>query len=243
MKANLHEIMESIQGEGLLIGTRQVFVRFSGCNLRCSYCDTEESFKQTEFCQVYHHTGNQSSSSKIKNPVEIAELKRLLTGYAASWVSLTGGEPLLWDDYIVAFIKSLKPSHYRFLLETNGTLPEALEKCIGYLDMISMDIKLPGTTSRYCMELHRDFLKIAQGKDCYVKIVITKDIKSDDVEEAFALINSINNKIPVILQPVTPKEMITPPEMQTILRFQRNGLKVLNDVRILPQFHPYLALI
>ena len=81
MKAKITEIFSSIQGEGPYVGIKQVFVRFFGCNTKCVWCDTQKSsFKEYSI---------KEAASKI----------RLLSAYSHS-VSFTGGEPLLYKDFI-----------------------------------------------------------------------------------------------------------------------------------------------
>ncbi len=103
----VNEIFYSLQGEGYHAGTPAVFVRFSGCNLRCPFCDTD------------HSQGRPMSDSEI-----IAEVCR----YPAEWVILTGGEPALAID--PQFIRELKErSGKKVAIETNGTLtvPEEID--------------------------------------------------------------------------------------------------------------------
>lgn len=97
----VNEIFYSLQGEGYNAGTPAVFVRFSGCNLRCPFCDTD------------HAGGRLMSDSEI-----IAEVCR----YSAQWVVLTGGEPAMAID--ARFVKELKAeSGKKIAIETNGTFP------------------------------------------------------------------------------------------------------------------------
>ena len=125
MKAPIIEIFSSFQGEGLLIGERQIFVRFAGCNLNCNYCDTNDSKSE--------------KSGKLMTPQQVNdEINKLLTPDCRS-ISFTGGEPSLYPDFIneVSKLTDLK-----IMLETNGTLPDNIDS-IEKLDMVSLDIKLP----------------------------------------------------------------------------------------------------
>jgi organic radical activating enzyme len=98
MKYKINEIFYSIQGEGFNVGMPAVFIRFSGCNLKCSYCDTKHAnFKEMTFLDIYHQ----------------------IRKYNCKNVILTGGEPTLQIDQV--FIKELKLPGYKVYLETNGT--------------------------------------------------------------------------------------------------------------------------
>lgn len=103
----INEIFYSIQGEGCRTGVPSVFIRFSGCNLQCGFCDTE------------HERGVAMSDEEI-----IEEVKR----YPAKQIVLTGGEPSLFIDS--EFIRKLKSATGREItIETNGTrtLPEGID--------------------------------------------------------------------------------------------------------------------
>ena len=123
-KVLIKEIFESIQGEGPYIGVNQLFIRFSSCNLHCEYCDTDFKTDLKEYniedllCEINKYENIHS-------------------------VSLTGGEPLIESDFLYELLKNVNKKIY---LETNGTLYENLKKVIDYIDIVSMDIKLPSTT-------------------------------------------------------------------------------------------------
>lgn len=96
----INEIFYSLQGEGYHTGTPAVFVRFSGCNLKCSFCDTQ------------HEEGEWMTDEVI-----LSEISR----YPASMVILTGGEPSLWVDDV--FVERLHQIGKYVCIETNGTRP------------------------------------------------------------------------------------------------------------------------
>lgn len=98
----VNEIFQSLQGEGFHAGTPAVFVRFSGCNLRCSFCDTR------------HEQGS---------PMSLEEILREVMRYpGAPLCVLTGGEPSLFIDE--AFVEALKHQTGKLIaIETNGTRP------------------------------------------------------------------------------------------------------------------------
>lgn len=97
---HINEIFYSLQGEGTNTGTPAIFVRFSGCNLRCEFCDTDFS-KHTEM-----------TATQI-----LDEMKK----YPANFIVLTGGEPALQiDDELIDI---LHQNEYLIAIETNGTHP------------------------------------------------------------------------------------------------------------------------
>lgn len=241
---NLDEIMESLQGEGLMVGSRQVFLRFTGCNLRCNYCDTREALHPASRCRVHTRTGLSSDGLEIDNPVTPEQAAGILTRYySARWISLTGGEPLLWPSFIQNLTAMLIPRGYKFLLETNGTLTEALEECLPGLDCISMDWKLPSAVGCQTGLLHLDFLQAARRKKCYIKLVITNDSNEEEIKQALDSIARLDRKLPVILQIASPCAGVRAPSLIMVMEVQRMALGLLDDVRVMPQVHRLLDII
>ncbi|MGO9612158.1 MAG: radical SAM protein [Dissulfurispiraceae bacterium] len=115
------EIFAGIQGESTYAGLPCVFLRMSGCNLRCLYCDT-----------VYaYHEGTEMSGDDVV---------AALIGYGINLVEVTGGEPLLQKDETLGLINRLHDKGCKVLLETNGSIS------IGEVDkrtVIIMDFKTP----------------------------------------------------------------------------------------------------
>ena len=102
----INELFYSLQGEGAWTGTPIIFIRFSGCNLKCDFCDTD------------HDQGTMMSDEEI-----LLQLEQ----YPCSRVCLTGGEPSLQLDQ--SFVDKLKEARYIIHIETNGTrtLPKGID--------------------------------------------------------------------------------------------------------------------
>ena len=241
---NLVEIFSSIQGEGLFVGCRQVFVRLAGCNLSCRYCDTRDSFAVPAAARVENEAGSRVFES-IPNPVAAAELYDAVANLCRSphhSISLTGGEPLL-QPKAVAALSPLRKKGVKLYLETNGTLPTALAQVIQQIDIVSMDFKLPSElpeNQAYWQE-HADFLKVACQREVFVKIVLSGRTSPSELEQAIALICDIDPAIPLILQPVTPVNGVTPVVPEQVLRWQELALARLRNVRVIPQTHKLMG--
>ena len=92
-----------------------------------------------------------------------------------------GGEPLLYVPFLKPLLMRLKAERFRTYLETNGILWKALEEVIGWCDCIAMDMKPASVTKESSFdEEHRQFLSVARGKECFIKMVLSKEI---DVSE------------------------------------------------------------
>lgn len=243
METNVVEIMSSIQGEGLYVGCRQLFVRFQGCNLKCKYCDTANSIVKAEECIIEKTPGSRDFYKKV-NPINKSTLLEIISKYDLKKlhsISYTGGEPLLQHKFLGSILPDISKSKIKNFLETNGTLTNELTKIIDYIDIVSMDIKLPDAVEKPLWEIHRDFLKVACSKDTYVKIVITSETNIQELDEVISIIDSVNKKIPLIIQPVTPIGNIQSPISSRVISLQDHCLKHLNDVRVIPQTHKYLG--
>lgn len=235
------EVFSSIQGEGLFVGCRQVFVRLAGCNLSCTYCDTTDSFVTPPYCRLEQTAGRAdfisvSSYMSIKGLLEATN--RLLTVPTHS-VSITGGEPLCQPAAVRDLSRGLTVPLF---LETNGTLPEQLADVIEDIDIIAMDIKLPSACGgRTYWTEHAQFLSVASAKDLFVKIVLTPEMGDGEFFRAIDLIAATNTTITTILQPATGRDGRCLIDASAALHRQEFALSLLSDVRVIPQTHRMLG--
>jgi 7-carboxy-7-deazaguanine synthase len=243
IEAPLVEVFSSMQGEGVLIGCRQVFVRFANCNLACDYCDTP--FQAGPTCQIESIPGSGQFSSH-SNPVNLAEITRLVSHWQYSCnnvhhsVALTGGEPLLHADILQVWLPEMLTILPVFL-ETNGTLPAELEKILHLVDWVSMDIKGSAVTGAPTPWLdHADFLELAKERLCQVKLVVDVNTTDSEMLEAARLVNRHAPDVPFILQPRT---QAGGPVLggKALLCLQSLASSEHKDVRIIPQIHPWLG--
>lgn len=231
LKAPVAEIFASYQGEGLYAGQPQVFVRFAGCNMRCSYCDTPAAV------HLKPHQDFVSVESIVQKVKKLAA--HGVDGTAASRpvaVSLTGGEPLLYPEALAELLPALKKLKLKIYLETNGTLPEYLKKVNRWVDVVAMDIKAPSDCGEAHWREHKDFLALCR-KQAFVKMVLTDTTADADVNKAVALVAAAGKDIPFIFQPATPfdgKEMPAPWKLALHAAAARKKLK---QVHVQPQLH------
>jgi organic radical activating enzyme len=165
----INEIFHSLQGEGFHSGTPAVFVRFSGCNLRCAFCDTQ------------HQAGEMLSLQEIVDEVNKYPNAPLLV--------LTGGEPSLFIDE--AFVAELKQkTHKTIAIETNGTRPLPSS-----LDWVTLSPKsafeggdLEPCVLKQCDELKVVYLgqDLAQYKDIVAKHRFLQPCFCEDETERLA---------------------------------------------------------
>jgi 7-carboxy-7-deazaguanine synthase len=236
----LVEVFSSIQGEGKYVGYRQVFVRLAGCNVACAYCDTQAS-RRPGAQSLIEATAGVRDFVTVANPVPAEELSRrinnLLTAPHHS-VSFTGGEPLCQAEALAGLIPLVRGRVY---LETNGTLPDELALVLPHVDIISMDIKLPSTAGRAYWQEHGKFLRLAAGRDVFVKIVVTGQTEGWEFRQAVELVAAVDTAIQVVIQPVSPVNQVTGIAPEAVLRLQAEALERLGDVRVIPQTHKFMG--
>jgi len=222
-EAGFVEIFSSFQGEGPYVGVRQVFLRFSGCNLACSYCDTPWD----------------KANFKLNVPEAIANIRSLDRRRTHHSVSLTGGEPLLNIDFLKELLPAVKKNGYKTYLETNGTLAANFKCVLKYIDIISMDIKLPSSTGGDGLwEEHSEFLKTASKKELFVKVIVTEKTSDEDLFKAAAIVGGVNKERIFVIQPDTSTSYSSVGfDLSRLRMFQEMARRKLKDVRVIPQVH------
>jgi len=225
--ANVLEIFSSVQGEGLSVGERHIFIRFSDCNLKCVYCDV----------------GKDANIKNLDADDILEKIDTLNADNVHNTLFLTGGEPLLHAEFLKELLPQVVERGLKIYLETNGTLTKELNEVIEYIDTIVIDIKIPSVTKdKPCWQAHDDFIKVAFQKEFFIKIVVSDDVDMDDFDKAIEITKEASFDIPFVIQPVTKKDSSeTAIDPETLLELQAKALKSLNRVLVIPQAHKMLG--
>jgi 7-carboxy-7-deazaguanine synthase len=203
----ISEIFFSLNGEGLEIGKPTVFVRFSGCNLNCSWCDTKYA----------DYNSFQMSISEI-----LEEIEKCNNGINS--VLITGGEPLIQDiEYLV---DALHKKEYDIGIETNGSV---YKDVLLNIDFISVDIKTPSSNNETNdLVIFNKIVNAIKARKGQMKAVIA-DRRDYDFLKKFIEENSFN--VPLIIQPcwgrITYKELC---EMYLSNPINHNNVRVLLQI-------------
>jgi 7-carboxy-7-deazaguanine synthase len=235
MEASLSEIFSSIQGEGADLGKEALFIRLGGCNLSCTYCDTEYARQKAATFNVY----SDGSKEEFENPARADDILGIVArGFRLPGiVVITGGEPLLQAEAVGDIGRRLRMKGCRVHLETNGTLPDGFAVVRQMVDSVSVDIKIDSLLEAGSFgSEHKRFLQMMGGIDGFAKIVVTESVTDAEVDAAAVLVAEVNPSLPVFLQPafIGGQLAITATKL---LRLRARAARSLRDVRISVQLH------
>ncbi|MCF7870757.1 MAG: 7-carboxy-7-deazaguanine synthase QueE [Candidatus Omnitrophica bacterium] len=218
--AKIGEIFKSYQGEGPWQGKKQVFLRFFGCNLSCKFCDTKQNFY------------------RLMTVPQVREEINSLGEFHS--ISLTGGEPLLQADFINDFLKKVKKNGKIIYLETNGILYRNLAKIINFVDMVSIDFKLPSSTGVPPLwGLHQRFVKAVGDVDAFIKVVVGKNTTIEDLDKTLAIIKKNRPGLLLVLQPENPYEDLLKEKLSI---FKKRSRKNSVSAEVISQLHKKIGI-
>lgn len=244
--APIQEIFSSIQGEGLYVGTRQVFIRFRGCQLHCAYCDTPYARKITGEPGRIEQSAGKKDFTHTKNPLGVEELARhirRLWSPSTKHVSLTGGEPLIHAEFIRDLSEHIE---YPLYLETNSGFPEKARILSRIIAVGACDIKLPEheSTDHYGELLENELETVGifyeAGVETFVKIVILPQTTRESLGLSIDGIAGISPDIPLVLQPVTSQNKLSAFRMLDLMDLACEKLRY---VRVIPQIHKFIGML
>jgi organic radical activating enzyme len=251
------EVFASIQGEGAFVGEPQVFLRLFGCPLRCRWCDTPGSWLvpaegQARIARPAGVRREASWASPFQAACWIAECE---PGSPRS-VSVTGGEPLAWPEFILALAPLL--GGRRLHLETAGAHPQALARVLAACDHVSLDLKpdldldapveLPALaepsprTRQEWQRARTACLRLVAGRDACAKIVLSGAREARDFAALLDELEECAPSLALYLTPATPVNGVPAPARELIESVAEMARDRDLSVRVVPQVHRLLAL-
>lgn len=214
-----YKIPGTIQGEGLLAGVPSIFIRFAGCNLRCSWKLPDG---RIDICDTPY------ASHNVKETVEwdIDDVVKVVVGNCNNirHVVITGGEPTLQKDSLAELAQKLKMEAFHITLETNGTNFDA--NFAKHIDLFSISPKLTsanptmaaiaGTEDktfgkhalrRYALASLEQYLYFANQpflhrKEIQLKFVVTNPAEEKEIRETYLLPLSVEDNVGIYVMPV-----------------------------------------
>lgn len=231
-RARVSEIFTSIEGEGIFVGKKTLFIRFSGCYLKCRWCDTKYALPLD--------SGTDYQIDEIKDLI-IKELQPFTYK-----VNFTGGEPLLQTEAVIEladFIK--KHTNLKTYMESSCFDSELFSKVLPYIDICKVEFKTDDSKvvedEEYdnlisneikCLEL-----AVESNKATYIKIVVTN---STNLESFKNLVYNISEKIKpsdILGLIIQPSFGIDQPTVNKLLDTYDIVQPMFPEVRIIPQLH------
>ncbi len=235
MKVRLFEIFTSLEGEGILYGTKTLFVRLAGCPFTCFYCDTKESLPL--------------DSGQEYNFEEACDLLDKHLQSKTYKVNFTGGDPLIQHEAVAELAKYIKSKHIPTYLESSCFDHKRFSHVLPYIDFIKIELKTLdsefvdakhySTLLENALECLR--LAIASAKTTYIKIVVSARTESELFENLVQKIFKIarpNDLKGFIIQPTYG---IAEPNLPKLLGFYDLVYPYYNEVRVVPQLHKLIG--
>ena len=235
MKVRIFEIFTSVEGEGILYGTKTLFVRLAGCPFTCFYCDTKESLPVDSGIEY-----------SIKDALSLIDKNLKEKTYK---VNFTGGDPLLQHEGVAEMAKHIQEKKIPTYLESSCFDSGKFNHVLPFIDIVKIEFK---TQDAEFVDLqHYDRLidnalkclssSVEAKKTTYIKIVVS----NKTTEESFGLlISKIFNKISskdisgFVIQPTYG---IAEPSLDLLMKLYDVVFSYYSEVRVVPQLHKFIG--
>lgn len=243
---NISEIFASIQGEGLLIGTMQLFIRLAGCTLGCKRCELKDYQQNHESFTIRPGPGQRIH--RVSNPVSAEKLfYRLESLYQLDnffCISLLGGEPLQQPDFIAELAPMLKARRLSVFTETSGLLPQEFASLHDVIDLWCVDLKISKTWgfNGRLKKKHEAILAIADPARVYFRILLDSNDDPDAVMEQIEGLDFRRFKLTIQPFAYAPSH-VNDWDTGTILEWINLFRPAFCEVRWIPQVHKLLRII
>lgn len=235
MKVRIFEVFTSVEGEGILYGTKTLFVRLAGCPFSCFYCDTKESLPLNSGDEYSIDDANQLINQKLKNQT-----------YK---VNFTGGDPLIQHEAVALLAKNIQNKKIPTYLESSCFDIDRFNHVLPFIDIVKIEFKTKDSDfidSQHYEKLISHTMKCLQSsvnakKITYIKIVVSSKTQSKDfkklINEIFTIIS--NDDIDGFI--IQPTYGISEPSLDLLLNLYDLVYPFYIDVKVIPQLHKLLG--
>ena len=235
MNARIFEIFTSIEGEGILYGTKTLFVRFAGCPYSCFYCDTLDALPLD--------SGKEYSITEACNLIDSNLQDNTFK------VNFTGGEPLIQHEAVSELAKHVKERGLPTYLESACFDSKKFLYVLPSIDFVKIEFKTIESEfidEKHYPELLRNTLECLQAaveakKTTYIKIVVSSKTEPESFKEILEQIFKIISKENIsgfIIQPTTS---LSEPTLEQLLEFYDLVYPYYDEVRVVPQLHKVIS--
>jgi len=224
-----------VEGEGILYGTKTLFVRLAGCPFKCFYCDTKDALPV--------NSGYEYTLDKAKELIE----NNLQTNTYK--VNFTGGDPLLQSESVSELAKFIQQKKIPTYLESSCYDSDRFAQVLPHIDYIKIEFKTPDSefvdTKHYskllenelnCLKLATDLKKIT-----YVKIIVSSKTKIGPFNELLKKIFDMISGSQLAGFIIQPSYGIAEPSLEHLFSFYDAVYVYYKDVRIVPQLHKFIG--
>jgi 7-carboxy-7-deazaguanine synthase len=231
----LSEIFTSIEGEGILFGTKTMFVRLAGCPFNCHWCDTPYALPMD--------SGIDYSIEEVK---EIISKSLQPNTYK---INFTGGEPLVQHEAVIELAKFVKRKGLRVYLESSCYDAVRFAKVLPYIDICKVELKLRDSRivneKQYSnlLKNEQECLRLAinNRKTTYIKVVVTNSSNLNEFKDIVIEIFKIAKPSELAGFIIQPSYRIDEPTLDVLFGFYDTVYPMYDQVRVVPQLHKIIG--
>ena len=235
MKVRLFEIFTSVEGEGILYGTKTLFVRLAGCPFTCFYCDTKESLPLDSGTEYTIDEANELIDNNLQNQT-----------YK---VNFTGGDPLIQHQAVAQLAKHIQSKKIPTYLESSCFDIDRFNHVLPFIDIVKIEFKTKD--SDFVDSKHYDKLightmkclesSVKSNKTTYVKIVVSSKTQLSEFKTLVNDIFNIISKENIDGFVIQPTYGISEPSLDLLLDLYDIVFPYYIDVKVVPQLHKFIG--
>jgi organic radical activating enzyme len=235
LKVRLFEIFTSVEGEGILYGTKTLFVRLAGCPFSCFYCDTKESLPLDSGDEYDIQEACQLIDSNLKKQT-----------YK---VNFTGGDPLIQHEAVAKLAKHVQDKKIPTYLESSCFDSDRFNHVLPFIDIVKIEFKTKDSEfvdSKHYERLIENAMtclksSVSAKKTTYIKVVVSSKTELKEFTDLVTTIfDSVSkNKINGFI--IQPTFGIAEPSLDLLLNLYDIVYPYYSDVKVVPQLHKFIG--